>query len=390
VKQVIQKWLHLSDHNMIDVMVAVLVANKLRTDPSWLLFVAPPSHAKTELVISTEGHPSTCLISTITPTTLVSGMRVKKGQAEPSLLPKLDGKVIVLKDFTSVLSMRSDAQAEILAQLREVYDGQYSKAFGTGKKFDWRGHVGLIGCVTPVYDKHYAAIGTLGDRFLLYRTHAPDARETGRQAQRIVGREDEMRSEIRDSVHKFLNQFDDLSDIQFRDNPEISELIVDLACFVAMARLPVERDYRTGTVLYLPLAEGSPRLTKQLMQLGMGLCIVRGKDQIGFDEFQILKKVARDLLPAQRLKIIQWLYDEGVVTTATRKTKEIAEGANLPTTTAKLICEDLMIVGVLDRDVEDLDKETSPYKWRIADGFYKFIQGSGVLNIGEVPDDVPF
>jgi hypothetical protein len=37
------------------------------------------------------------------------------------------------------------------------------KAFGNGKVLAWEGHVGLLGAVTPVYDKHYSVIGSLGE-----------------------------------------------------------------------------------------------------------------------------------------------------------------------------------------------------------------------------------
>lgn len=384
VKKVITKWLYLEDSSMIDVMLATYLANYLGTDPTWMLFVAPPSHAKTEALMALNGHPKARLISLLTPSTLVSGMRTRKGQPEPSLLLKLDGKIVILKDFTSVLSMRSEAQQEILGQLREVYDGQYSKEFGTGKRIDWCGHVGLIGAVTPVYDKHYSVIGALGDRFLLYRTHATNGRLTGKRAQQIVGREDEMRSDMKEAVHAFLAQFDELPDLQFEQNEEIGDLIVDLAGFVALCRLPVERDRYTKTVLYLPLPEGTPRLVKQLMQLGMGLCLVHGKPRMAFEEYDILRKVGRDLIPSQRLRIIQHLWEAGALTTVWRQTKEIAESVNLPTSTVKVCLEDLMVVGALDRNVEK-GGETAPYNWRLSPACFELIQGSRVFDTNGTP-----
>ncbi|MBC8177411.1 MAG: hypothetical protein H8E19_08395 [Deltaproteobacteria bacterium] len=283
--------------------------------------------------------------------------------------------------------MRSEAQQEILGQLREVYDGQYSKAFGTGKKIDWAGHVGLLGAVTPVYDKHYSVIGTLGDRFLLYRTGSVNGRKTGMQAQKIVGREDQMRGEIRDAVHKFLDQFNDLSGRQFKTNEDVNSLIVDLASFVALARLPVERDYRNQTVLYQPLPEGTPRLVKQLMQLGMGLALVLGETGFDIEIYETIKKVGRDLLPSQRLKILQYLWEEGVITTTWHKTKEVADGVNMPTTTVKLILEDLMIVELLDRNIEDEDKERSPYMWKLSNTAFDLMKSSEVFKVSE---NVPF
>ena len=73
--------------------------------------------------------------------------------------------------------------------------------------FKWKGRVGLLGACTPVYDKHYAVVGSLGDRFLLYRTNNENLEEMGLRAQKMVGQERTMRQEIKEAVHKFIDQF---------------------------------------------------------------------------------------------------------------------------------------------------------------------------------------
>ena len=388
VKRVITKWLVLDDDRVIDVMFAVMVANQIKTDPNWLLLIGSPSQAKTELLRSLDGHPKAYFLSNLTPATLVSGIKPKKNEEDPSLLLKLDGKTVVLKDFTTVLSMRSENQAEILSQLREIYDGQYSKAFGNGKIVEWKGHVGLIGAVTPVYDKHYAVIGSLGDRFLLYRTKNSDGRKMGLQAQKIVGREEEMRAEIHEEVHRFLNQFDDLGNIEFKNNDTINSMIVDLACFVAYARCPVERDYRNQNIQYLPMPEGTPRLVKQFTQIGMGLMLIHDKSVLDLELYEILKKIGSDLLPAHRFKILKHLNDQNIFECMHdwQKTKDIADQINIPSTTTKMALEDLMIVGLLNREVGG-ESEKSPYKWQINETAYEMINSSEVF---EVSKEIPF
>ena len=115
LKTVIFKWLLLDGHELIDVICSVFLANKFRADPLWLLLIAPPSSAKTETLRAFDGHPDAFLISNLTPSTLVSGIIPKRGRPDPSLLPQLTDKLVILKDFTTVLSMRSEQQAEILA-----------------------------------------------------------------------------------------------------------------------------------------------------------------------------------------------------------------------------------------------------------------------------------
>lgn len=366
VKKVVHKWLYLEDDIIIDIMLSAHIANSFDTDPLWMVFIAPPSSTKTELLRAFEGYKNAYFLSNLNPTTLVSGLPPRKGQPDPSLLLKLDGKTLILKDFTTIISMRSENQKEILAQLREIYDGRYDKAFGNGKEIKWRGKVGLLAACTPIYDQHYGVIGTLGDRFLLYRSNANNTKEMGYQAQRVVGKEEIMRQEIRIAFHTFLDQFNDLTDAHFEKDSAVNEMIVVLACACAICRCPVDRDYRDRSINYVPQAEGPARLTKQFMQLGMALALVYGKSIIDQDVYRILRDVGYNLIPAQRIKILRYLWKEKIVGYFSNwlRTKEIAVATHMPTNTAKLRLEDLMIVGVLSRQTTG-ENDTAAYEWQI-------------------------
>jgi hypothetical protein len=125
LKKIIHKWFYIENDTIIDVVIATYIANRFNTDPVWMMIIAPPSNTKTELLRAFDGHKDAYFISNLTPSTLVSGIIPKRGRPDPSLLPHLNDKIVILKDFTTVLSIRSEQQQEILAQLREAYDGQY-------------------------------------------------------------------------------------------------------------------------------------------------------------------------------------------------------------------------------------------------------------------------
>ena len=148
----------------------------------------------------------------------------------------------------------------------------------------------------------------------------------------------------------------------------MQERIVGLASFCAFLRCPVERSYDNQSVLYEPQPEGTPRLSKQLYQIGMALAIVHGKDRISGKIYAILSKIALDLLTVQRKSIIKFLWDnlcwEHYSQWST--TSEVARGVNLPTSTTKLILEDLMIIRVLRRDLKG-DADNSGYRWQIVE-----------------------
>jgi hypothetical protein len=380
VKEVFNKWLYFENDEFID-EAATYVANKIKSDPLWVMFVGTPSNAKTEGLRAFDGHKDAFFLSTLTPSTLISGMD-RKGKPDPSLIYKIDGKLLVFKDFTSILSLRSDNKMEIIGQLREIHDGQYKKSFGTGESKEWHGQIGLIGACTPVYDAHHAVIGELGERFLLYRIRDNNATKMAKQAQKIIGKEDKMRKEIRDSIHKFINQFKDLGGVDIKQTPKnVNDMIINLACLVAYARCSVKRERYSRRLTYHPLPEGTPRLTKQLTQMGIALAIVGEENVIDGEIYQTIKKIGQDLITTQRLRILKCLWDEECFehTKEWRRTKTIADLVRLPTSTVKMVLEDLMVVDLANRQFEEKEgededgKKNIPYVWQLTELAYDFM-----------------
>lgn len=382
VKNVANKWLYFDKGQdiIIDVMFAVHLANRLEGDPVWMLFIAPPSSAKTELLRAFDGRPDVYLLSSLTPSTFISGRVEQEDDCNHSLLPKLNGKTLIIKEFTTILSKRSEQQQEIIAQLREVYDGRYTKAFGTGKTIDWEGKVGLMAACTPVYDKHYGVIGSMGDRFMLFRMTKTDGLAMGRKAQACVGREPHMREEIKQAFHRFLIQFDKMKKVEFHHIESFDDKVLSLACFCAQARCPVLRDYRSRSIEYGPQPEGPARLVKQFTQIGRGLALVHDKHHLGNDEYEILKEIGLNLINPIRQKVVRFLWEAEVFEQLQRwKTaKEIADDIAIPLNTMKIALEDLMMVGVLGREKAG-KQEKAPYQWQIRKNAYASIRDSGVF-----------
>jgi hypothetical protein len=141
-------------HECVDMALATVIANRMDGDPLWVFLVAPPSGGKTEVIRALDEAGDVYPLSSLTAQTFASGFE-RKG-TETSLLPKIDGKTLTMKDFGTVLTMYREKKAEILAQLREIYDGGFIKEFGNGKTFRWSGKVGLLAGVTPIIDREYA------------------------------------------------------------------------------------------------------------------------------------------------------------------------------------------------------------------------------------------
>jgi hypothetical protein len=119
---VFNRWLKLKDDTPILATLGAVAANLIDGDPVWLGIVAPPSSAKTEILNSISLLLFVVPAATLSPAALLSGTPRKDRDASATGgLLRVIGEfgVLSLKDFGSILSMRQDAKAELLAALRE-------------------------------------------------------------------------------------------------------------------------------------------------------------------------------------------------------------------------------------------------------------------------------
>jgi hypothetical protein len=274
-------------------MLGVLAGNKLLdTDPLWLFLKGPPGSGKTELLTSVKERPEAVFRSSITTAALISGygdLTTKEG--DQSLLPKLDGKCFVLKDFTLILSMNPMQRDEIFGILRDAYDGYASKSFGTGER-EYVSKFNLLAGVTNAIERTWH-LSNLGERFLCWGMTV-DRKE---QAKRAMTQENaQMREELAQAAAGVLDHLPDTV-------PGVSAAMANrtllLADLLARLRTYVDRD-RTDVVQQAPDVEVPTRLVKQLLRLGKSVALVRHKMQITDDEFKIMLKVATDSIPSAR------------------------------------------------------------------------------------------
>ena len=127
------KWLKLKDKTPILAMLGTVAANLLPGEPVWLRIVGPPSSAKTELLNSLSKLPNMVHVASTSPAGLLSGTPKPQRHktAKGGLLNQI-GKFgfIVIKEFSSILSLRPDARGELLAALREIHDGAWTRVLG--------------------------------------------------------------------------------------------------------------------------------------------------------------------------------------------------------------------------------------------------------------------
>jgi hypothetical protein len=306
VREVFRRWLGGEyDFTTLDALLAVVASERLPGDPAWLMIISGPGHAKTETVQATSGVGAR-VVSTISSegALLSASPRRQKGKNATGGLLRAIGErgILTIKDFTSILSMNRETRATVLAALREIHDGYWSRDVGSdgGQTIWWRGRIVVIGACTTAWDQAHMVISTMGDRFVLIRSNSHLGRVTGGlQAIRNTGKEAIMREEMAKAVASLIDGVNTQSVYQLTHDDEMT--IVRAADLVTMARTGVELDYR-GDVIDAHQPEAPTRLAKQLTQ------IMRGAVAIGMTPeaaLQLVIRCARDSMPQLRLTVLQ-------------------------------------------------------------------------------------
>ncbi len=308
VEQVLDRWLYLEDYDLIRVILATVVANRVPGDPLWLIAVSPPSTGKTETLSSIAGLADVHMVSTITEAGLLSGSPRKDASdaSTGGLLRQIgDFGIIVCKDFGSILEAHRTTRGRLLMALREIYDGRWDRVLGTdvGKTLPWQGRVGLLAACTAAIDSAHSVMSLMGERFVLFRQMPVDEEQQALKAVELRGREVEMRAELASVVEGFLGALT-LPEVL----PEMSEVdtkrLIALARFVAHARAGVERDNYSKAIVSAPEPEGPSRLVKQFQRLFGGLTLIG----VEHDEaMRLVLRVGADCIPRIRHKLVSVL-----------------------------------------------------------------------------------
>ena len=352
-----RKWLYLPDASALLVTLGAVAANLMPGDPLWLLLVGATGSGKTELLDPLMALPHMHAVGTMTEASLLSGSprREKADDASGGLLRSIgDFGFLLLKDFTTVLSMGGEIRGPLLAALREIHDGHWTRNIGVdgGRTLDWRGKCALIGGCTPAIDQHHALMAIMGERFLLYRMPPMDQEQQADRAIQHVSHEQKMRQELRAAVFELFASLR-LETREFDESAR--KRMAALATFVAHARSAVERDRYHREIELIPSSEMPGRLARTLR------CLFQGLQTIGVTTeecWRLTSQVALDCIPDVRRKALEFLIGQ----TEPVETTVVADALAYPTTTARRVLEDLTGHRLVCRFSSEQGKS---HKWQI-------------------------
>lgn len=296
----------------------------------------------------------------------------KKGKKKDvSLLHAVNGKTMIIKDWTSVLSMPPTMLENIYGELRDVYDGSSKTHYRHGVNNNYKNIVfSIIAGVTDEILRHNHA--HLGERFIMVdlsddshgsRKHVRSALVNinaallnsfpKRRQPTADGAPNKIPPDRMERVKRATIGFlDHLHEqITHCDPPHVSDdailRISEMARFIARVRGRVVRD---KDVIYKPRAEVAIRLSSQLLKLGVCLCVVFNKKELDDDIMDLVGKVASDTIRGFNFDIVASLmqaHGEGKL--GLDKHQIAAKVMCIKPTTVESRLDDLRILKVVSR-----------------------------------------
>jgi hypothetical protein len=372
VHEVFRRWLGQNyDLDALNAVLAVAACERLPGDPPWLLVISGSGNAKTETVQSVNGLGAIVVSTISSDGALLSGSSKKqKVKSATGGLLRVIGErgILVIKDFTSIISTSREIRGSILAALREIYDGRWVRKVGTdgGQTLTWEGRIVVIGAVTTAWDTHHAVVASMGDRFVTIRPDSSKGREEhGRRAIRNTGSEITMRQEMADAVTGLIGHLN-LSAPPYELTDDDEDKIVKAADIVTLSRTGVEIDYR-GDVIDAHDPEAPTRLAKQLTQ------VLRGAMAIGMDHdsaLDLTMRCARDSMPPLRLAVLKDVANHPGDDGLGSPVMDIRRRLQKPRTTTDRTLQALHILGLLICHEEERvvgDRPVQHRRYRLAE-----------------------
>lgn len=279
------------------------------------------------------------MVGELTSKTFLSGYT---GTAHPSLLHQIGSGILAFKDFTTFASKRPEEQAEIAGQLREIYDGAFSKNTGKGIPITWKGKMTVIAAAVPALERAWATRRDLGERFLQVRINRKDGVQQSEYAQRQRGYEEHISSTMKKLALTFFQLSPPITNPPPRlSNGQMSR-VAAMAELVAHCRGTVPRHPMTNAIMDLPEIENSGRLSKAIASLISNHAALFRRTVVEEDDLNIGRRVALNTIPSKRMLVIDSVPISGSI-----GSDILTLNSTLPQSTISSVIADLESLGVV-------------------------------------------
>ncbi len=364
VYKTFDEWIYFSDKKRIDVVLAVALSHKYKNKiPLWMFIVGASSAGKSTQLDALINNRWSYSVESITSKTFASAYK-----KSDDLAPKVDGKVVIIRDMAEIIKSNPNERSAIWAMFRNLYDGHSSRHTGAGnhKSYD-NLRITLLAGATDAIDSQIALHSELGTRELMFRVSGSNSN--------VNDIDDiKMRSVLNDVCVNFIDSCDVVWDNSCRD------VLFDLAKFIAFMRSPVSVDAYSGEIIDDVVSESPQRVAKQLYVLFSSLMSL-DSNYTSSQALSICRKVAFDSSDKLRMRVIMYFIQNKNKSMSTNFIAH-ALGLNRKTVITQLFA--LRSLGVLDSFMDDFSdiKNYIMYNWKLIDHpILEVFEKQKVLNV---------
>jgi hypothetical protein len=344
------------DYNVTGPICGFL-SNFTPQDTIILGIVGPSGSIKTEMIRSFgEVQNQYCYpLSSLTEHTLASGL-----EKNLDTIPLLRGRVLTIKDLTTLLSKKEDVRSAVFAQFRDTSDGYVHLEFGNGVKKEFHDiHSAILFAATPAIERYYSMYADLGTRMIFMRPQNDPvkARKKSEENQRrgIKG----VRRKLQDAMLSFIDTQVKrlLSGEPLPDIPdEIADEIGEYCDLLAWLRHPIIHDYRGG-IDERPDPEFPTRLVNAITLLTRIHAFVYRREVADENDLNFARRVVTDNVPTMRAALLKHISDDWI------STPKLSEKSGLTVWKTRYHLDELVALTVCEKKVAETVKQEE------ADGF---------------------
>jgi hypothetical protein len=314
LKEHLEHWYYQPDLQSLLITLAVGISHFVpEADPVWLFVMGPSGGGKTSINIrAASALPKTHSVSDLTENAILSGYHAntRKKTASIGLLVDVGvSGIVLMKDFTTILSKRDDERKKIIAALREIHDGHFDRTLGNVGKIGWDGKVTIIAATTQSLEGCWAVLRDMGERFIQVRTLRADGVAVAQTAIKQIGHE----KAIAQKTVKLARQFIDFDSLKFTGNgfrwDAQFEEIKYLAEYVAHCRAPTHHPNNKIEAVKVGETEAPSRLMKAFGQIAHAYALMFRRE-IGEGELSAVRRVALDSVQTPRAKLLSLIPDD--------------------------------------------------------------------------------
>lgn len=378
LKTEVQKYQYMEDTSIIDVSLASIIANRLKLgDPIWLIIIGASSGGKSQILrpLALTDTKFIHRIDDLTENTFLSGIKAKEGEPVSLLMRIGNAGILVISDFTVLMSKAPEARATILSQFRMIYDGEMVKYSGNLKQpLKWpaqgKGYLGVLAGSTPSIYAHFEEVADMGERFIYYRMKEISPRKATELAlsRKVFGHD------LDETLSKLYGEY--VMEVCKNVDPEkviLSETvinrIIEVAMFAERVRTPAHMDWKGESIRKIPVSALPMRVSLQLKAIARGIGAIKfyetGACEFTDADLSVIDWVGYSLANEEKracLKVMASVAFDAGLTTST-----VADQVGLNTNIIGIILQNLAAVGVLTRTGDGMNslrwhfKEVSDY-----------------------------